>query len=282
MSSSQEVSMSENREINLGAVQETLLLPLWGRALETQKNHPLLVDKVAVSIIRDLDYDFSQMAKNVNPLSCLSWVARSIYFDQEIKCFLDQYPEGTVVNIGCGLDTTFDRVDNGKVHWYDLDLPDVMDLRKRYIRETARREFIAASVMDAGWYSKIKDKQHVLLLIAGVIYYFEEKDVQKLFAALAREFGKVQVLLDYSSKTGVKIPNKKVIESGGMSEKANLVWGIDHLEDLEKWETPIKILHNMPMFHRHKNNYPWRKRLGMMISDNLKIMSLAHMEITGV
>lgn len=114
--------MNENKEISLGAVQETLLLPLWGRAEETQKNNPLLIDKVAVSIVKDIDYDFSKVNKNISVLSCLSWVARSIYFDKEINYFLDKYPDCSIVNIGCGLDTTYDRVDNGKVYWYDLDL----------------------------------------------------------------------------------------------------------------------------------------------------------------
>lgn len=272
--------MSEDKKICLGTVQETLLLPLWGRAIETQKENPLLIDKVAVSIIKDIDYDFSRIEKNINELSRFAWVARSIYFDQEIKCFLDKYPDGSIVNIGCGLDTTYDRVDNGKVYWYDLDLPDVIDLRRRYIKETERRQFIAESVLENGWYSKIKNRQHVLLLIAGVIYYFDEKDVKKLFSQFAQGFGKVEVIFDYSSKTGVRIANKKVIESGGMNQKASLLWGIDNIYSLEKWDTNIKVLNNMPMFKKHKKNYPLVKRIGMTISDILKIMFLAHIEIT--
>jgi O-methyltransferase involved in polyketide biosynthesis len=273
--------MDGENEIGLGAVQETLLLPLWGRAVETQKDNPLLVDQVAVSIVRDIGYDFSKMERNINELSRLSWVARSIYFDTEIKRFLDKYPDGSVVNIGCGLDTTFDRIDNGTVHWYDLDLPDVIALRKSYIKETERRRFIADSALGTGWYAKIESKYHVFLLIAGVIYYFDEKNVRMLFSRLAQEFGKVDLVLDYSSKRGVKVANKKVIESGGIDKKASLVWGIDDIYELEKWEMGIRVLHNMPMFQHHKKNYPVLKRLGMTISDKLKIMSLTHIEING-
>jgi O-methyltransferase involved in polyketide biosynthesis len=244
--------MDGENEIGLGAVQETLLLPLWGRAAETLKDNPLLMDQVAVSIVRDIGYDFSKVKRNINELSRLSWVARSIYFDTEIERFLDKYPDGSVVNIGCGLDTTFDRIDNGTV-----------------------------SVLGTGWYSKIESKYHVFLLIAGVIYYFDEKNVRMLFSRLAQEFGKVDLVLDYSSKRGVKIANKKVIESGGIDKKASLVWGIDDIYELEKWETGLRVLHDMPMFHHHKKNYPVLKRLGMTISDKLKIMSLTHIEING-
>ena len=75
--------MENNNEIKLGSVQKTLLLPLWGRAIETQKPKPLLVDRKAVSIISNIPYDFSVIAKNIHPLSRLSWVARSIYFDKK-------------------------------------------------------------------------------------------------------------------------------------------------------------------------------------------------------
>ncbi|MFN2127565.1 MAG: class I SAM-dependent methyltransferase, partial [Anaerolineales bacterium] len=143
--------MKNPGEINLGSVQKTLLLPLWGRAVETQKPKPILVDSKAVSIINNIPYDFSVIAENINPLSRLSWIARSIYFDKKIKEFVNVSPEATIVNIGCGLDTTFDRVDNGKIHWYDLDLPDTIELRKKYISETDRRKFIPKSVFDTSW-----------------------------------------------------------------------------------------------------------------------------------
>jgi O-methyltransferase involved in polyketide biosynthesis len=270
------------KEIDLGSVQETLLLPLWGRAVETQKSKPLLIDHLAVSIVKSLNYDFSIMANNISALTCLSWIARSIYFDQEIKTFLATYPEGTIINVGCGLDTTYDRVDNGRSVWYELDLPDVIALRRKYIKERARRTFIAESVLNAGWYSQIKNKEHVLLLLAGVIYYFDETSVKRLFYEFSKQFKTTTVLFDYSSKKGVEIANKKVIQKGGMSTKANLVWGLDNIYELEKWDGNIRVINNMPMFKEHKKNYPVLKRIGMSISDFLKVMSLTHIEISGI
>ena len=135
--------MEDLNEIQLGSVQETLLLPLWGRAIETKKQKPLLVDNKAVLILNNIPYDFTTISKN---LTRLSWIARSIYFDKKIKAFINVFPEATIVNIGCGLDTTFDRIDNGKIQWIDLDLPDTIELRKKYFSETDRRHFIATSV----------------------------------------------------------------------------------------------------------------------------------------
>ena len=269
----------ESNDIRLGSVQETLLLPLWGRAVETQKKNPLLVDNLAVTIIKSINYDFRTIERKINPLSRAAWIARSIYFDRKIHEFLSHHPEASIVNIGCGLDTTYDRANNGKSIWYELDLPDVIELRREYIRENNIRVFIAESVLDRSWYEKIINKDQVLLLIAGVIYYFDERTVWKLFTEFSAQFKHATILMDYSSRRGVKIANKKVIEDSGMNGSAKLLWGTDNIYEIERWNERIKVVENMPMFRIHKKNYPAIKRIGMNISDMMNIMSLAHIEI---
>ena len=266
-------------EIKLGSVQKTLLLPLWGRAIETQKQKPLLIDNKAVSIISSIPYDFDVISKNINKFIQFGWIARSIYFDKKITAFIDLYPEATVVNIGCGLDTTFDRVDNGKIQWIDLDLPDTIDLRKKYISESDRRQFIPQSVFDTSWYDRIEKKKNVMLLIAGVLYYFDESDVKRLFNDFHSFLPGVEIIFDYGSKLGIKISNKRVIEKGGMDKSAYIKWGIDNILEIEKWNSSIKVLSNMPMYQEHKKNYSIMERIGMNIADALKIMSLAHIRI---
>ena len=117
--------------LQLENVQKTLLLPLWGRAVETQKKKPPLLDTTAVEIVKKIDYDFSTIALNTSTISQLGWIARSLHIDRTINRFIHEYPRATIVNIGCGLDTTFERIDNGKIYWYDLDLPPVISLEKR-------------------------------------------------------------------------------------------------------------------------------------------------------
>ena len=269
-----------NKSIKLGHIQETLLLPLWGRAVESQKENPLLIDKTAVKIVHEIDYDFSTIAKNIHPLTRLAWVARSLYFDREIIKYLEKYPNATVVNIGCGFDTTFERIDNGKVIWFDLDLPDVIELRRQYILETERRKFISGSVFGNNWYSEIANKEQVILFLAGVIYYFKEEDVKKLFKEFVDHFGSVDILFDYCSIKGMKISNKKVLEQGGMDQKAKLVWGINDINKIAKWDERIKIVNTMSMYKDIRKNYPPLKRLGMMITDLINIMSLCHITIS--
>ena len=271
--------MKDPREIELGSVQKTLLLPLWGRAVETQKPNPLLVDNKSVSIINSLPYDFAVIAKNVPPISRLSWIARSNYFDKKIKEFITVFPEATIINIGCGLDTTFDRVDNGSILWYDLDLPDTMELRKKYISETDRRKFISKSVFDASWYDRVEKRNNVMLLIAGVLYYFNEGDIKRLFSEFHHFLPGVEIVFDYASRLGIKVSNKKVLEKGGMDKSACLKWGIDNILEIERWDNNITVIDNIQMYKEHKKNYSILKRMGMAFADLLKIMSLAHIKI---
>jgi O-methyltransferase involved in polyketide biosynthesis len=272
--------MTNSKEIKLGSVQETMLLPLWGRAVETQKQKPLLVDNKAVSIINSIPYDFTTISNNIRTLTRISWIARSIFFDKKIKEFVNVNPYATVVNVGCGLDTTFDRIDNGKINWIDLDLPDAIDLRKQFFQEFDRRRFIAKSVFDTSWYNDTKNKDNVMLLIAGVLYYFEESEVRKLFSDFHQYLPGSEIIFDHASKLGIKLSNEQVIKKGGMNESAYLKWGIDNIFEIEKWESYIKVVSNIPMYKEHKKNYPITKRIGMNFSDNLKIMSLAHIKIT--
>ncbi|HEX2995237.1 MAG TPA: class I SAM-dependent methyltransferase [Anaerolineales bacterium] len=265
----------EADKIDLKGVQETLLMPLWGRAVETQKEKPLLVDREAVNIIKSIDYDFMQISNKINALSRASWIARSIYFDQKICDYLREHPDGTIVNIGCGLDTTYERVHNGKAIWYELDFPEVIRTRKLFITESSTRKFLPYSVFDSAWYSQIGNKENVLIMIAGVIYYFEESDVKKLLDTFKMEFRKSTVIFDYSSTRGIQIANKAVIEDGGMDKAAYLKWGTNDIYEIEKWNTGIRVAETMKMFAEHRKRYPLTKRLGMWISDTLSVMSLA-------
>lgn len=271
--------MNKEDKMELGSVQETMLLPLWGRAVETKKSHPLLIDNTAVTITDSIPYDFSVIAKNVSRISRLSWIARSIYFDKNIKAFIADNPDATIVNVGCGLDTTFDRVDNGKIHWIDLDLPDTIALRKKYIQESDRRTFVPASALDTDWYEYVENADKVMFMIAGVIYYFNETEIKKMFYNFHNYAPGVEVVFDYESKIGMKNANKFVIKGGGMDKSAYLKWGINNIFDIEKWNSNIEIISDMPLFSEFKNKFHLFKRLGMSFCDSMKIMSLAHIRI---
>lgn len=271
--------MKEKDNFTLTGIQGTLLVPLWGRAYETKMKKPLLVDDKAVEIISSIAYDFSKIEKIFSKTAHMGFIARCIYFDDEIRKFINIHPEATIVNIGCGFDTTFDRIDNGKIQWIELDLPEVIDFRRKYFEETDRHIFIAKSVFDTSWYASIKNKDEVIFLIAGVLQYFTNQEISTLFHQFQKYCPGVDVIFDYCSKLGMKEMNKSLIKTSELTKKTRLQWGVDDISELKLINDRIAIINNMTIYKEHKKNYPLHIRIVLSYFDHWKISSLAHVKV---
>jgi O-methyltransferase involved in polyketide biosynthesis len=269
--------MHENVTIDLKDVQITLLLPLWGRAVETQKKHPKLKDNSAAEIINRLDYNFTTIANNIHPVTRHEWIARSIHIDRTIQEFLVKYPKATIVNVGCGLDTTFDRVDNGSLYWYDLDLPDVIELRKKFIPEENRRKFISCSFLDESWFSELHIEENVLFMAAGVLYYFAENQVKDIFNKISGCFHGSEIVFDAASPLGIQAANKRVIQGSGLDEKSFLKWGLQSSAEIPKWNSKIEVIKEYPMYKNMMKGLSLKNKLFARMSDNYKIMYMVHL-----
>ena len=272
--------MTNKININLGDVQKTLFLPLWGRAVESKKRNPLLIDEIAIKIFKEVNYDFSQMTQNLDELTQIAWIKRSLICDQMIKKFLMNYPEGTIVNIGCGLDATFERIDNGRLKWYDLDLPDVIELRRKFIKENERRKFIASSFFKKEWLDLIEVRGNVLFIAAGVFCYFREHEIKDFIIRLIDTYPKSELLFDVCSPIGMKIANKKVVESSGLNEKSYLTWGLKNKKDILTWDPRIKLIGTYYYYRTRKIGI--RNVLLGMLSDLLGIQYMIHLQLESI
>ena len=270
--------MEQKISIGKGTVQETLLLPLWGRAVETRKDGPRLIDEKAVEIIGRLDYDFSTMDKTLS-MSQHGWVARSLHIDRMIREFIKEHPEGTVVNIGCGLETTFTRVDNGKMMFYDLDLPDVIELRKHFFEDGERHKSIASSFLDTKWFDEIEVRDGLLCVAGGVLYYVGEEEIKTFFVALADHFKTCELYFDSLSPTAMKMAKKAVLKKGGMGMSMDGGWGLKPIKSLEKWDGRIRVVHAMPMYKGMKKGLPLLTKIILFIPDMLGVCSMVHVRI---
>ena len=271
--------MSEKITVELGNVQKTLFLPLWGRAAESKKENPLLVDQTALRIIEAVDYDFSTLTNNLSDLTQMAWIMRSMCVDEAVRAFLAKYPQGTIVNIGCGLDTTFERIDNGSVVWYDLDLPDVIRLRRQFIQETERRKTISASFLDKRWLNEICVNENVMFIAAGVFYYFEESEVKEFLVRLADRFPGSEIIFDASSPYGIKTANRMVIRRSGLDENSFLKWGLKNAESLAAWDKRFHVLSTHYYFGKNGRHFGLRIRLIGWISDRLKVQYMVHLQM---
>lgn len=128
------------------------------------------------------------------------------------------------------MDTTFNRVDNGKLRWYDLDLADGIALRKKFIQENERRTFIVSSFLETDWLDQIVIESNILFLAAGIFYYFEGDQIKTFFLQLIDRFPGSEIMFDVASEVGVRVANQKVIESSGLDERSHLKWGLKKQE----------------------------------------------------
>ena len=217
--------------------------------------------------------------RNINSITQYEWIARSIHIDRTIKEFLLKYPKAAIVNVGCGLDTTFNRIDNGQLFCYDLDLPDVIDLRRKFITEGDRRKFIACSFLDDNWFKELHIEDNVLFVAAGVLYYFEEYQLKEIFNKIASYFPGSEFVFDAASSFGVKTANKKVIENSGLNEKSYLKWGLNSASEIPAWNNKIKVVKEYPMFRKMLKGLKLKTKILAFLSDYYKIMYMVHLRM---
>ena len=133
--------------------------------------------------------------------------------------------------------------------------------------------------MDKSWYSDLGNVDNVMLLIAGVLYYFEEPTVRQLFDDFHTFLPSPEIVFDYGSRKGLQIANRRVMQKSGMDESARLIWSIDNLYEIEKWSNYIHVIKAQTMFSEFKHQFSWHKKMGMTFFDKANIMSLAHIKI---
>ena len=208
--------MSE--KITLSGVPETMLQTVFARAKET-KTRGAITDNKAVEIVDALDYDFFLADKDGAMHSGV--IARTIVLDKLVKAYLVGHPGAVVVNIACGLDTRCYRVE-GYSHWYNLDLPETIAVRKNLLPEGGSISQIAMSAMD-DWGGEIKEAStSVLVIIEGLTMYLSEADVKRIFGVIAARFDHVEVLVETMNPMVVKRFKEKSIEGS----KARFTWGV--------------------------------------------------------
>ncbi len=186
--------VANKHEARLGGVQETLFIPLAARARETGRKRPVLRDPKAVEMVRSIDYDAAKYGRGAGGSIT---VLRTAIFDSWVRAFLAEHPAGTVVEIGTGLNTRFERVDNGRVHWIDLDLPDTIELRRMFFTDIDRRRMVAGSVLDEAWLDVAAGSPGPYFFVAeGVLVYLPEDQVTEALARLAARFPGALLALD--------------------------------------------------------------------------------------
>lgn len=245
---------------NLQGVPETLLIPLWARAAETREKKPIIRDEKAVEMVGKIDYDFSKFKGSW--LTQTGVAVRTEILDREVRKFIQKHPEAVIVNIGCGLDTRYLRVDNGRIRWYDLDLPEPIGIRKNFFQENGRYRMIGKSVFDYSWVRDVQaEGAPILLLAEGVFMYFTEQEMKELMEHLTKLFPGSHLLFEMLPRFLVKFGGKH--ETVRKTE-ARFQWGIRSGKDMELLHPQIRFLEEWNFFDLHRKRWKWMGWLALI------------------
>ncbi|WP_293055143.1 class I SAM-dependent methyltransferase [Mycobacterium sp.] len=221
--------MTSRTTLELGEIQETLLIPLYARACDAASRRPVLGDRRARELVDAINYDFTRFRGR----SLSGSVFRSSIFDGWTARFLREHPAGTVVELGTGLNTRFDRLDNGRVHWFDLDLADVITLRRLFFRDSARYRMLTGSLVDIEWFADvIAGPAPYLFLSEAVLIYLSAEDVRRALTQLSCGFPGSLIAFDTA---GTRMVANQDRNRALAQVNARLHWVCDNPRDIERW-----------------------------------------------
>ncbi len=254
--------MVEKVSQSLDGVSQTLLMTLYVRARESQRPDAMLKDEQAIRMVEQLDCDFSHLKMQRHDE--IAVLMRMMKFDQHVLDFLTRNPDGVVVHIGCGLDTRFERVDNGIVEWFDLDMPDVIKLRQRLIStQSDRYHLLASSVFEDDWMDDVSrfKPRPFLFMAEGVFPYFEGEQIKTLFLNLRDNYPGCEVVCDAHTPFVIWADNLHLALAG---VDARLHWKLEHGCDVESWGDDICLLDEWNYFEEDEprlKSFRWVRRI---------------------
>ena len=211
-------------------VEDTLFIPLQGRITGSKLYSEYFYDAKALELEKYLPSD--SIEDNTNEYYTLASIARYTEFDEIIKEFFKKHPDGSLVNLGCGLDTTYFRCNNDKGSFYEIDMPKVVEQRRLVFGDIKNEILIGSDLTDFTWMDRIDNTKPTLFLASGVFQYFHHEDVEKLLLALKNKFKDGEIIFDVTNKTGLKRSNKYVKSTG--NSNALMYFYIDKPEDFAK------------------------------------------------
>ncbi len=232
-------------KIEKNTVQETLIIPLYGRKMCSQLYPSLYRDETALRLMNEIDYDFSLLEKKSGSLmqrfGFLEAAMRQNDLAFEVRDYLKSHPKAAVVNLGCGLDSTGRNCDNGSCRIYNLDFPDVIAVRNELLPAGEREENIPCNLNDTAWFDKIDASEGAVFFAAGVFYYFLAEQVRTLVRAMADAFPGGVLVFDAANKKAVKLMLKTWLKDAEIKDVGAYFAVSDAKSELSAWDSRLSV-----------------------------------------
>jgi len=229
--------MSDKLHIEKSSVQETLIIPLYGRKLCAEVFPRLYTDPSAAQICASLDYDFSELDRQAKStvwrFGALEAAMRQLDMQWEINDYLSSHPNAAVVNMGCGLDQTGRACDNGTCRIYNIDMPDIIEVRNQLSPAGERERNIASDLNDVSWMREVDGSQGAVFFAAGVFHYFTEARARVLVSELAAHYPGGRLVFDTVGKLGKRLM-RRTFKSFGMENYDECLY-VEDPSELAAW-----------------------------------------------
>jgi O-methyltransferase involved in polyketide biosynthesis len=245
----------ERTNMKLTDVSKTAIATLRSHVLESQKDKPIINDPMAEYCLDELASLVSEDEKAVlfdRKLSSAltSHIAiRARKYDSIANDFISQNPSSTVVNLGCGFDTRYWRIDSEKCEYIELDLPELVELKRDILKDHLNYELIGCSVLDHSWIDKVTSKgnRDFLLIAEALFMYLPRVDVITLFRAFSERFYHSQIALEVATEKYTRGIWKKIVEMKikrelGFDAGSSYNFGVKNALELESYGNGIKVI----------------------------------------
>lgn len=263
----------------LGVVEDTLFVPMLGRTYASEHCPQVLYDQKALDLKNRLPAGL--LAQNrQSQYTLLASAARSANMDRYIRAFLARRPDGVIVQLGCGLETTCSRCDNGRTRWYAVDLPHVVAYRQALLPESERESCLAGDAFAGDWLRQVRaeaPRAPILVTAGGLFHYFAESKVVGLLRTLPA-FGEVELVFDAVNRSGMAMLRKKYMKEVGHGD-AQMFFYVDSAAELAgKIGGGVRVLAEEP-YYRHipKTGLKLSTKVSMAVSDRLRMVKMIHL-----
>ena len=231
--------------IEKNTVQETLVIPLYGRKMCSTLYPRLFYDETAIRLMDEIDYDFTLLEKKSKSLmqrfGFLEAAMRQNDLAWEVRDYLASHPDAAVVNLGCGLDNTGRSCDNGRCRIYNLDFPDVIRVRDELLPAGEREENVPCDLNDTGGFGRIDASNGVVFFAAGVFYYFLTEQVKALVQAMHAAFPGGRLVFDAANRKAVKLMLKTWLKTADIQDVGAYFAVADAKKELSPWALGMQV-----------------------------------------
>lgn len=261
----------------LSGVEDTLYIPLVARIYVSEKFPKFFYDEKALSLKQYIPKNLIE--KNANEYFHMASVCRQDVIDKMIIKFLEENEQSNVVFLGAGLETSYNRINNKTANFYQVDLPDVIDIRKRVLGNSENEKLISGDMFALEWIKEIDTQIPTIIVVSGVYQYFDKDKIVDMIKKMKSIFLKGELVFDATNSKGLEVANKYVKKTGNVN--AQMYFSIDNPNEFVKL-TDTRLVEFQGFFERALKSCSGLKiktKIFMYFADKLHRTFVVHLKL---